>query len=479
MDISQQDLMSVLAELNPWWRGAMIPDLPTWHRAAFHELFNWVYSPPAPRAILLSGARQVGKTTLILQIIENLLNKGVPAANILYTTFDHPLMKLAGVERVLKVWREREPKAEGPEYVFLDEAQFIPDFGVWVKHQADFNKNRRIIFTGSCMPLYKSNQESGVGRWHTIRITTLSFYEYLKLKHAQVSTLPELPKLNTLDELFTWSPQDFYRITELASPYVGYFHEYLVRGGFPQTTLVTSLHQAQRLLREDIIDKVLKRDMTAFFGVRRVLELEQLFLYLCMHDGGQLDMSALCNNLAVKRPTIHHFIELLEATHLIYKLQLFGYGKEVLRGHYKIYLADAAMSAAVLLKGNSILDDPVALGNATETAVFKHLYARYYRESPRFSYWHNQKKQEVDIIVETGAEMIPFEVKYRHQHTGINELQGLLDFCEQKTIPIGYVVTKELDDFGLFASGAATAHKIMRIPAPLLCYWLGQAELLA
>src|SRR5206468_10936230 len=123
-----------------------------------------------------------------------------------------------------------------------------------------------------------------------------------------------------------------------------------------------------RLLREDIIDKVLKRDMTAFFGVRRVLELEQLFLYLCMHDGGQLDMSALCNNLAVKRPTIHHFIELLEATHLIYKLQLFGYGKEVLRGHHKIYLADAAMSAAVLLKGNSILDDPVALGNATETA---------------------------------------------------------------------------------------------------------------
>src|SRR5438034_3884286 len=103
MDISQQDLMGVLAELNPWWRGAMIPDLPTWHRAAFHELFNWVYNPPAPRAILLSGARQVGKTTLILQTIENLLHKGVPAANILYTTFDHPLMKLAGVERVLKV----------------------------------------------------------------------------------------------------------------------------------------------------------------------------------------------------------------------------------------------------------------------------------------------------------------------------------------------------------------------------------------
>jgi hypothetical protein len=48
-------------------------------------------------------------------------------------------------------------------------------------------------------------------------------------------------------------------------------------------------NQAQRLLREDIIDKVLKRDMTALFGVRRVLDLEHTFLYLCMHDGGLLD----------------------------------------------------------------------------------------------------------------------------------------------------------------------------------------------
>lgn len=58
-----------------------------------------------------------------------------------------------------------------------------------------------------------------------------------------------------------------------------------MRGGFPQTALVDSIPQAQRLLREDIIDKVLKRDMTAIFGVRRVLELEQTFIYLCMHDG--------------------------------------------------------------------------------------------------------------------------------------------------------------------------------------------------
>jgi len=54
-------------------------------------------------------------------------------------------------------------------------AQFIREWGTWVKHQIDFNKQRRIVFTGSAMPLAEGDQESGVGRWHTIRLTTLSF----------------------------------------------------------------------------------------------------------------------------------------------------------------------------------------------------------------------------------------------------------------------------------------------------------------
>ena len=68
--------------------------------------------------------------------MDSLLQAGVPAANILYVTFDHPLLKLAGIDVLLKAWREREPKVEGVEYLFLDEAQFIRDWGVWVKHQA-------------------------------------------------------------------------------------------------------------------------------------------------------------------------------------------------------------------------------------------------------------------------------------------------------------------------------------------------------
>ena len=477
MKISQEELVAVLAQFNPWWRGESVPELPDWRRAAFRELHGWLVSPPAPRAVLLSGARQIGKTTLLLQVIQALLRNGVPAANILYVTFDHPLLKLAGIDAVLQAWRAREPAAEGVEYLFMDEAQFIRDWGTWVKHQVDFNKFRRIAFTGSAMPLAETAQESCVGRWHTIRMTTLSFFEYLQIKRL---TLPALPPVKSLRELFQWQPADFARVGESAESYVAHFHEYLVRGGFPQTAQVHSITQAQRLLREDIIDKVLKRDMTALFGVRRVLDLEHTFLYLCMHDGGLLDVADLCANLEVKRPTAQNFIELLESAHLIHRLAPYGYGKDILRARFKIYLADAAIAPAVMLKGKAMLEEPTALGIATETAVFKHLLSRYYASSVRFSYWRGRKHHEVDLLADAGGQLIPFEVKYRSQHTGKRELKGLIELCDTKAITHGYVVTRSMHDFGQINDkllGDHTRTQLIRIPAPLLCYWLGASEL--
>ena len=482
MRVSKEEVIAILAQFNPWWREETIPDLTTWRRGAFREFYLWLTKPPAPRAVLLSGARQIGKTTLMLQAVEHLLNTGVPAANILYATFDHPILKLAGIDAVLEAWREREPRVNGIEYLLLDEAQFIRDWGTWVKHQVDFRKERRIAFTGSAMPLVAADQESGVGRWHTIRLTTLSFYEYVQIKQL---SLPELPVLKSLRELFEWTRSDFYRVSEIAGVYVGHFHEYLIRGGFPQTAQVESISQGQKLLREDIIDKVLKRDMTALFGVRNVLDLEHTFLYLCMHDGGLLDMTDLCSNLEVKRPTAQNYIGLLEATHLIYRLPPFGYGKDVLRGKFKVYLADAAIAPAVMLKGKTILEDATALGVATETAVFKHLFARYYPQNVRFSYWRGKKGREVDIVAEVNGEIIPFEVKYRAQHKGPAELKGLMELCDQKQIARGYVVTKSMGDFGVMenmskrSDNSGHATDLMRIPATLLCYWLGAIELYA
>lgn len=88
----------------------------------------------------------------------------------------------------------------------------------------------------------------------------------------------------------------------------------------------------------------------------------------------------------------------------------------------------------------------------------------------RFSYWRGKKAREVDLVAEVGGQIIPFEVKYRAQHTGMRDLKGLLELCQQKSIDRGYVVTKSLSDFGLVENLKDTRAKILRIPAALLCY---------
>jgi predicted AAA+ superfamily ATPase len=475
MIVPDSELIAILRQMNPWWGDDRVPDLPEWRRAAFAELDLWLCNPPAQRAVLLSGARQIGKTTLFLQSIEKLVRDGVSPQNVLYVTFDHPLLKLAGLEAVLRLWRSTEERAPGLEYLFIDEIQFLPNWQTWVKHQVDFQKERRIALTGSATPLVTEEQESGVGRWHTIQLATLSFYEFLRIKKQAE---PEIPEVASLSRLFEWSEGDFSRISARAQSLAVQFHDYLQRGGFPQSALAPTVTWAQKLLREDIVDKVLKRDMTALFGVRRVVELEHTFLYLCLHDGGLLDMQAICKSLAVKKPTASNFIELLAAVHLIHKLPPLGYGKEVLRGRHKVYLADAAIGPSVLSKGRALLEDDTLLGSVVETAFFKHVFTRFYDANVKFSYWRGKKGHEVDLLAEVKGRLIPFEVKYRGQNTSASDLKGIREFCVTKKVKQGYVITRELSDFGILSlEEEGFEFQLLKIPAPLACYWLGRSEL--
>ena len=481
MIATQQELFSVLRQYNPWWDGACVPDLPTWKRAAFPELELWLAAPPARRAVLLSGARQVGKTTLLLQVIQALLDDGVKPEQILYTTFDHPLLKLIGLDGVLKVWREMQPRIEESDYLLLDEIQYTQGWQTWLKHQVDFEKKRRIAVTGSAIPIGKESPESGVGRWHTIKLPTLSFSEYLQIKNIAT---PNLPTVASLIEVFGWTQNERIRVGEMARPLVGHFHEYLLRGGFPQTALVESIPIAQRLLREDIVEKALKRDMTAHFGVRRVLALEKIFLYLCLHDETILNMQALSRMLGVSRQTINNYVEFLESAHLIYRLGPHGYGKQVLRGRHKVYLADAAIAGSVLLKGKALIEDSTRLGTAVETAFFKHVFTRYYQISVGFSYWRGKRDHEVDIVAELQGDIVPFEVKYHQSPVQMADIKGLRMLCRERHVSRAYVITRDMADFEVLSVEGKQRSEpamegetsILKIPAPLACYWLSQAE---
>ncbi len=131
-----------------------------------------------------------------------------------------------------------------------------------------------------------------------------------------------------------------------------------------------------------------------------------------------------------------------------------------------------------MLKGKTRLQDAGALSRAVETASFKHVFTRYYDFNVGFAYWHGRKDEEVDIVADVQGRLVAFEVKYRHQHTGAGDLKGLVASCTEKKIPHGYVVTRETGDFSVLSLEDTPAKtRILKIPAPLACYWLGQSEL--
>lgn len=481
MDIPKSELLAVLQEFNPWWTGQPISDLPSWERSAAAQVWRWIEDTQSRRTLLLSGARQVGKTTIFRQVIRRLLRQDFPPHNIVYATFDHPILKLSGVERTIGAWEELYQADPGHSRMFfLDEIQFVEGWETWIKHQVDFRRSNRIAATGPASDLRDGSAESGLGRIETIPLPTLSFGEYLQLCQIPV---PGIPRVKSLRELFAWSRGDFVRTAAQAQPLTVHFHEYLIRGGFPEPALQQDIARCQRLLREDIVDKALKRDMTAFYKVRRVLELERLFLYLCYHDGGILDIQTIAKELdGVNKQTVVNFLDLFEATHLVYRLKPYGYGKEVLRGRDKIYLADAALPGAVTLQGRKLLERPERLGAAVETAFFKHVFTRFYAQAPRFSYWKGPKGEEVDLIAELPDRAVPFEVKYQDAEIGGQRLKGLRHFLEKYEIEQGYVITQRQQNFGpLELTSAAKGREreklraqVMAIPAPLACYWLSE-----
>lgn len=157
----------------------------------------------------------------------------------LYATFDHPLLKLAGLRRTLEAWDELYPATPGRQrMLFLDEIQYVPDWQTWLKHQVDFHRTHRVAVTGSADPLRGASVESGVGRWETLPLPTLSFAEYLRLRQIAVPDL--LPPLKSLRSLFDRTPAEFARVAKLAQPLTAHFHDYLLRGGVPEPAMARS-----------------------------------------------------------------------------------------------------------------------------------------------------------------------------------------------------------------------------------------------
>ena len=233
------------------------------------------------------------------------------------------------------------------------------------------------------------------------------------------------------------------------------------------------------MLREDVVDKVIKRDVLTLFNVRNPLSMEKLFLYLCMNSSdifNKKTAAAALENIGVS--TIEDYIRFLEMSNLIYISQPVSVGNKAgLKGKPKIYIADAAIRNAVLMI-EDVLSDDTEMGIMAETVVYKHIVSFYQNSTTaNVGYYRKAKdnQKEVDVVIELPKEKILCEVKYRND-SSVPETDAIVALSREENTKVShsFVVTKSLSDYGV--SRHETRIPIFRVPVLPFVYILGHAE---
>ena len=475
--VNDEQVIKVLQQYNPWWRipSAIKEESKPQKRLAYYEALKILTHTSIRRFAVLSGMRRVGKTTILYQIMEHLIDEGINPKNILYATFDNPILKLVNVENVLSIYEAMYP-IEGMKYILLDEIQYTENWELWMKVVYDSRKDIRLIATGSASPvLEKGSADSGTGRWSVLKIPTMSFYEYCRLLELDQPVLPEDLHLS---ELWNRSPAQLGDLMNQFTPLKNHFNRYLMVGGFPELALSDDDAYAQRMLREDVVDKVIKRDVLSLFNIRSPLLMEKLFLYLCMNGTEIFNATTAAKELEnTSVATIESYIKALEMSNLIYLAKPMDVGsKGSLKGKPKIFIADAAIRNAVLMIDDA-LSDETELGVMVETTVYKHMLSFYQNSPARLGYFRKAKdnQKEVDVVAELPRRKILCEVKYRN-NSHIAATDAIVELCrdEKAKVTNAFLVTKRLDDFGV--ARHETMVPILRVPAIAFLYILGKAE---
>lgn len=466
--VNEANILSILSTMNPWWQTEIVPrtQIKQFKRNGYYTCKKALESD-LRRIVVMSGARRTGKTTIMYQVISDLLSDGIKPQNILFFTFDHPVIRMTGVEKLLSLYRNNISESE-EFWLFIDEVQFDKDWTHYLKIAYDMNPMMRAVATGSASAAVEGNvRESGAGRWTVIKIPTLSFYEYCAIKGiAKDIEIEDVFKIHEL------SKQEQTRIILGLKDLQVHLMRYLQMGGFPELVSTEDTVYAQRLLREDVMERAIKHDLPSIYEIRSVDELEKVFIYLCYNSSSVINIETMCKEFnGVSRPTIEKYIQYLVDANLIsISKQLNLDGKKVLKSKNKIYVADSGVRGAVVL-GADIYTKDEELGYALETAVYKHVYDYFTAQNSLYEigYIRDGHGAEIDVAVQYAGKPVQYiEAKMRNSSI-VKDDNGIVIYGMDNTP--GYVVTKNETDFGLTNRNKT---QLYRIPAFAFLYLIGK-----
>jgi len=462
-----------LERANPWWQGQPAPAVPSFRRHDFGSVRSALASGLAP-VVALRGPRQVGKTTLALQLLGQLFAEGTAPRRLLRVQFD-ALPELAGLtspllhiawwfeDNVLGRTFNAAAQAAEPAFFVFDEVQDLPDWSTQLKHLVDINAVRGLV-TGSSSLRIEAGRDSLAGRITTLEMGPLRLGEVAALRG--LSPIPPLLPRNglaLLKERATWEALRAHGESHRAVRDEA-FRAFSERGSYPFAHMDPSRpwEQVADHLAETVVRRAVQHDLAtgAFGAVRDEAFAEEVFRLVCRYTGQVAGQATWCGEIEkalgrpVAWPEVLSCLEAFDDALLVRLVRPLEMRLRTRAAGAKPCLCDHSLRAAWLYEAVPL--DPAGLekaphldglaGRIAESVVGAYLSAILWLDVTHLP--ARSGHPEVDFVVTVGEQRIPVEVKYRRRIDHPDTV-GLRAFMEKphNNAPFGLLVTL-LDDAG-------------------------------
>ncbi len=333
---------------------------------------------------ILTGSRQVGKSTLMQMIRDTL---AVPAA---YYNLENPLHLSLFNEGYTSFIRQNTASL-----VFIDEFQYCKNISSIFKAIYDLNPEIKVYASGSSsMEIQAHLAESLVGRKLERVIYPLTFSEWL----TQFSpSLPEIPPLGTVSPVDT---QEMFR---------NRMDEFVLFGAMPGLSHVTGELEKREYL-QGIYQTYIAKDIKSFLRDESVLSFNKMISYLAVNNGSMLNRNTLSTISSVSSRQIEKYVDILEGTYVLSLVKPLSKnrGKELVKTP-KYYFYDQGVLNTIVqdFRPSRLRQDSGMLNeNFAYWELKKNLDIRY-----QIKYWRTADGKEVDFVLEKDRERLPVEVK--------------------------------------------------------------------
>jgi predicted AAA+ superfamily ATPase len=339
-------------------------------------IFNEVKAQIKPgRVLLLLGARRVGKSHLLRQVISELN----PSELLLLNGEDQTTIDRMAVRSV----ENFKFLLGNAKFLFIDEAQNIPDIGTKLKLLVDEIPAIHVIVTGSSMfELTNKLGEPLVGRSHIIQLFPFAQLEY----------------------------QPYENIIETDSR----LEQRLIYGSYPELIHLPDIEEKKDYL-EGLVNSYLLKDILAYEGIKKADKIIDLLRLIAFQIGNEVSIDELSINLkGISRNTIESYLDLLSKVFVIYPVKGFSRNlrKEISKSN-RWYFYDNGIRNALIRNYN-----PLSLRNDIGQLWENYLMSErmkinaYLKRRVNTYFWRTYDQQEIDLVEESGTDLAAFEFKW-------------------------------------------------------------------